>query len=188
MENRCAIANSVGETCLAAEIIGGCHGAAVLCTQVIKQCTYLDLNLPYILISGTHSKFARENNFLALSVCFTQTCSSAGRMLTASRSRLHTTDQLFSSRLGAKAFRLLRAPNNEFDEMPYNLDSSENPRSLEKHPTPPSRPRLSGHTSVWIAADFEWRAGPSPTRAPRPAVSMCFCVHMHVCMQPDTDS
>jgi len=31
-----------------------------------KKCTDLDLSLLYILVSGTHSKFARKNNFLSL--------------------------------------------------------------------------------------------------------------------------
>jgi len=36
-----------------------------------------------------------------------------------------TTDELF------------RFHNNEFDEMPYNLDSTENQHPFEKYPTPP---------------------------------------------------
>jgi len=53
-----------------------------------KLCTDLDLGLLCILIVGTHSKFTRKNNFLALSVCSPQLCSSAGRRFAASRSRL----------------------------------------------------------------------------------------------------
>ena len=53
-----------------------------------KLCTDLDLSLLCILILGTYSKFARTNNFLALGLCFPQSCSSAGRMFTASRSHL----------------------------------------------------------------------------------------------------
>jgi len=68
---------------------GICNCTAVLHTQVHKQYTHLNRNLLYILISGTHSKFARKNNFLALGVCYTQTCFSAGRMVGTSRSRLH---------------------------------------------------------------------------------------------------
>jgi len=49
---------------------GSRHCAAVLFSQVPKKCTDLDLSLLYILTLGTYSKFARENNFLALSVCF----------------------------------------------------------------------------------------------------------------------
>jgi len=41
-----------------------------------------------ILTLGTYSKLARENNFLALGVCFPQPCTSAGRRFAASRSRL----------------------------------------------------------------------------------------------------
>jgi len=37
--------------------------------HVPKKCTDLDLSLLYFLIIGTHSKFAREKNFLALGVC-----------------------------------------------------------------------------------------------------------------------
>jgi len=51
---------------------GFCHCAAVLLSQVPKKCTDLDVSLLYILTSGTYSKFARKNNFLALGVCFPQ--------------------------------------------------------------------------------------------------------------------
>ena len=54
-----------------------------------KKCTDLDMSLFYILISGAYGKFARQNTFLALGVCFPQTCSSAGCMFATSRSRLH---------------------------------------------------------------------------------------------------
>jgi len=40
---------------------------------------------------------------------------------------------------------LLRFHKNEFDEMPCKRDSTENPRSFEKHPTPPQAP-------IW----FQW--------------------------------
>jgi len=60
----------------------------VLQTQVPKLCTDLDLCLLYILILGTYSKFAWENNFLSLGICFPQLCSSADRRFAASRSRL----------------------------------------------------------------------------------------------------
>ena len=62
--------------------------AAVLHKQVPKKCTDLALALLYILTWGTHGKFARKNEFLTLSVSFPQTCSSAGRMIAASRSRV----------------------------------------------------------------------------------------------------
>jgi len=52
--------------------LGSRHCTSVLQMQVPKLSTDLDLNLLYILISGTHSKFAHKNNFLALGVCFPQ--------------------------------------------------------------------------------------------------------------------
>ena len=55
------------------------HCATVLFSQVPKKCTDLEFSLLYILTLGTYSKYTRKNNFLALSVCFLQPCSSAGR-------------------------------------------------------------------------------------------------------------
>ena len=69
-------------------LIGSRHCAAAFFLQVPKLCTDLDLSHFYILTSGTYSKFARKNNFLALGVCFLQPCSSAGRRFAASRSRV----------------------------------------------------------------------------------------------------
>ena len=65
-----------------------CLCSADLHPHVPKLCTDLDFGLLYILIVRTYSKFARENNFLALGVCSPQSCSSAGRRFPASRSRL----------------------------------------------------------------------------------------------------
>jgi len=73
-----------------------CHCAAVLRTQVPKLCTALDLSLLYILILGTYRKFAGNNDFLALGVCFPQPCSSAGRGFAASRSRLQNYRRIVS--------------------------------------------------------------------------------------------
>ena len=101
------------------------HRAAVVETQVPKLCTALDLGLLYILILGTYTKFAQENNFLSLGVSFPQLCSSAGRRIDASRSVYKTTDESF------------RFHNKNFDEMRCKLDFTENPRSFEKYPTPP---------------------------------------------------
>ena len=67
-----------------AEIFRICHCAAVLFSQVTKKCTDLDVSLFNILISGTYGRFARKHNFLALGVCFPQTCSSAGSRFVAS--------------------------------------------------------------------------------------------------------
>jgi len=75
------------------------------------------------LIRGIFTKFAWKNSFLALSVCFAQTCSSAGRMFAASRSRSN--------------YHQLRFHNIEFDEIPCKLDSTRNLSSFEKYPTPP---------------------------------------------------
>jgi len=75
---------------------GFCHCTAVLQTQVPKLCTALDLGFLYILILGTYSKFARENNFLSLSVCFPQPCSSAGGRIATSRSRLQNYRRIVS--------------------------------------------------------------------------------------------
>ena len=75
------------KTCFDAEKFEFCHSAAVLQTQVPKLCTDLDLSLLYILISGTYSKFAWKNNFLAVGVCFLQPCSSEGRTPTGVYSR-----------------------------------------------------------------------------------------------------
>ena len=65
------------------------HCASVIQMQVPKLCTDLHLSLLYILILEAYSKFARKNNYLALGVCFPQSCSSAGRRFAESRSRLH---------------------------------------------------------------------------------------------------
>jgi len=75
---------------------GSRNCASVLQAQVPKLCTDLDLSLLYILILGTHGKFARENNFLALGVCFLQPCSCAGRKFAASRSRLQNYRRIVS--------------------------------------------------------------------------------------------
>jgi len=101
------------------------HCATVLQTQVPTLCTDLNLGLLYILIYGIYSKFTRENNFLALGVCFPQPCSSAGRRFAESRPRLQNYR------------RIVSFPQQFFDEMRCKLDSTENPRSFEKYPTPP---------------------------------------------------
>jgi len=83
-------------TCFDAGKIRFGHCAAVLQTQVPKLCTDLDLSFLYILILGSYSKFARKNNFLALGVCFTQPCSSAGHRFAASRSCLQNHRRIVS--------------------------------------------------------------------------------------------
>jgi len=101
------------------------HCAPVVQTQVPTLCTDLNLGLHYILIFETYSKFTRENNFLALGVCFPRPCSSAGRKFAGSRSRLQNYR------------RIVSFPQQFFDEMRCKLDSTENQRSFEKYPTPP---------------------------------------------------
>ena len=59
------------------------------------------------LIPGTYCKFVRKPNLRALGYCFPPTCSSAGHMFSASRSRFSTDD-------------LFRFYNDKFDEMSYN--------------------------------------------------------------------
>jgi len=54
-----------------------------------------------------------EYKTLALGVCFLQPCSGAGRRFAASASRLDSYGPIFCFR------------KNEFDEMPYTLDSTE---------------------------------------------------------------
>ena len=53
---------------------------AALFTQVPRTCTDLDPSLLYLLMLATYGKRTQKNEFLALGVCFPQTCSSAGRM------------------------------------------------------------------------------------------------------------
>ena len=108
-EKHCAMTTSQKKRVLPAGKIGIWHCTAFLFSKVPEKCTDLDLSLLYILTLGTYSKFARNNNFLALGVCFPQFCSSAGRRFAASRSRYKTTDESF------------RFHNNDFDEMPSKL-------------------------------------------------------------------
>ena len=73
--------------------------------------------------SGTYSRFVRNINFLALGVCFPQPCLSAGR---------RHQDHVYKTTEESLSFH-----NKIFDEMCCKLDSTENPRSFEKYPTPP---------------------------------------------------
>jgi len=111
-----------GKTCFNAGKIGFWRCVALLQTQDPNLCTDLDLCLIYNLTLGTYSKFARQNNFLALGVCFPQSCSIAGRRFAASRSRVNT-------KLPTNG----RFHNKNFDEMRCKLDSIENPHSFETY-------------------------------------------------------
>jgi len=107
-----------------AETIGIWHCVAVRFSQVPKKCTDLDLSLLYILKLRTNSQFAKENNFLALSACFRSPARELAAGLLRQDHVYKTTDELF------------RFHNQNFDEMHCKLDSTENPRSFEKYPTP----------------------------------------------------
>ena len=99
--------------------------AAIFFSQVPKKCTDLYISLLYFLMLGTYNKFARENNFLVLGVCFAQPCWSASRRFATSESHYYR--------------RIVSFPQQQkFDEMRCKLDSTQNPLSLEKYPTPPS--------------------------------------------------
>ena len=57
--------------------------------QVLNSYTDLDQTLLYISILKTHAEFVRTNTMIALGVCFSQPCSSAGRRFAVSRSCLN---------------------------------------------------------------------------------------------------
>ena len=99
--------------------------ATSVLAQVPKLCTDLDLSLLYILILGTYSKFALKNNFLALGVYSSQPAQALAAGLPRQDHVYKSTDESF------------RLHNKYFDEMRCKLDSTENPRSFAKYPTPP---------------------------------------------------
>jgi hypothetical protein len=94
-EYRCAMETSGKKRVSPAGRIGIWHCADFF-SQIPKKYTDLDFSLLYILISWTHSKFARTNHLLAPGVCFPQPCSSAGRRFAASRSRLQYHHRIIS--------------------------------------------------------------------------------------------
>ena len=98
---------------------------AVLQAQVPQLCTALDPSLLYILMLGIYSKFARKNNFLSLGVAFRNSARALAAGLPRQDHVYKTTDESFHFH------------NKNFDEMRCKLDSTENPRSFEKYPTPP---------------------------------------------------
>jgi len=83
------------------------QGSPFLSTQKVHRPRSYDL---YILMLGTYSGFTRENNFLVLGVCFPQTCSSAGCMFAASRSRLHVYTTTDVSQIFKKRFEQIELP------------------------------------------------------------------------------
>ena len=104
------------KTCLVTKFVAICLCAAVLFTQVPRKCTDLDLSLLYILILGTYTKFPQQKIFLALGVCFPQTCSSVGSMYAASRSCLH------------HYWRIVSFAEQQIWWNACKMDSTENPR------------------------------------------------------------
>jgi len=115
---------------------GSRHCTAVLQTQVLKLCTDLNLSLLYILILGTYSKLARKNYFTSARHLLSATllerwphvCRikiTCYRRIFSFPQQIRTTDEYF------------RFHNKKIDEMRCKLDSTENPHSFEKYPTPP---------------------------------------------------
>ena len=112
---------------------GSRHCAAVLSKVDIAQQFFASRKKvhrprsqsPLHFTLGTYGKFARKKNFLAMAFAFR----SPARALPAGLPRqdhiYRTTDESF------------RFHNKNFDEMRCKLDSTENPRSFEKYPTPP---------------------------------------------------
>ena len=103
-----------------------CSGSLFESTQ---KCTELGLNLLYILVLGTYSKFTRKINFKRPAFAFRR----PARALAAGLPRQ---DHIY--RITVESFRF---HNNKFDEMCRKLDSTENLRSFETYPTPPENPK-----------------------------------------------
>jgi len=115
-------------TCLAAKFVGICQCTMAFLLQVPKLCTNQDLTLLYSWILVTHSKFAQEKHLIAL-WHFLPADMFEPRGLFA---RLPLQDHVYICT--DESFRF---HNNEFDEMPCKLVSTEYPRSFEKYSPPP---------------------------------------------------
>jgi len=113
------------KTCFDAGKIGLWHCTALLFSQLPKLCIDIDFGLLYVLIPGTYSKFARKKSSQRSAFAF----HSSARALAAGLPRQ---DHVYKTT--NESFRFL---NKNFDEMRCKLDSTENPRSFEKYPTPP---------------------------------------------------
>ena len=113
---------------LPTEKIGIWHGAVVLCSLISKKCTVTDLNLSllYILMLGTYGKFALKIISWRSAFAFCRHAWALAACLPRHDHVYITTDESF------------RFHNNKFDEMPWKLNSTENPRSFKKYPTPQS--------------------------------------------------
>jgi len=106
---------------------GSRHCLAVFFSQVPKKCTDLFQTLFYILILGIYSKFARKIIFLRSA--FAQRLSIA--LLERWPQVCHV--KITFTVLPTNHFRCFH--NNKNDEMHCKLDSTENLRSFQKHPT-----------------------------------------------------
>ena len=97
-----------------------------------QKCTDLDLSLLFILKLGTYGKFARKNNVQSSAFASRRHAQALAACSTRLDHAYITTDESF------------RFHDNKFDEIPCKTDSTENPRSVEKYPTPTEtfNPRL----------------------------------------------
>jgi len=125
LDNRSAMAKSDFLCVKTRCFFGFCHCAVVLQTQVPKLCTDLDLGLLYILILGTYSKFAQKKIPYRSAFAFHSSARALAAGLPCQGHVYKTTDESF------------RFHNKNFDGIRCKLDSTENPRSFEKYPTPP---------------------------------------------------
>jgi len=91
------------------------HCAAAFSFEVPKSCADLDPTILYISISGTYSKFVQKNKMTALGLPPTAMPEGWPQVATNNLFRFH---------------------NNEFDEMPCKLDSTEYARSFRTKPNP----------------------------------------------------
>ena len=115
------------QKCLAAKFVGICQRVVALCLQVPKMCTKLNPTQAPLHIDIRN---------------IWQSCAQTWN---ASARRLLPTDMLerWPHVCSVKiTFTLLLKKlfcfhNNEFNEMPCKLDSTENSHSFEKYPTPP---------------------------------------------------
>jgi len=81
----------------------------------------------------TTSEKKSENTFLALGVCFLQVCFFFFGFARALAAGLPCQNNTYKT-----TYESFRFYSKFFDEMCCKLDSTENPRSLQKYPTPPS--------------------------------------------------
>jgi len=112
-------------TCKNHEAVRSRHLAAASFLQVPKTCTHLELTLFLVLILGTCSKIVWKSKMPVLAVCFRNHVRALATCLQHEDHISITTDEW------------VRFHRNEFNEVLCKLDSTENPRSLEKYITLP---------------------------------------------------